>query len=194
MFIGKYNKSVILTYMGVGFALTGIHYLLNGRSDITMICLIIAGICDLFDGTVARKCKRDEEEKEFGIQIDSLSDVVSFLVFPMVVLIKFDNRMLPVAILFVLAGIIRLAYFNIHSESTPNYYKGVPVTTISLILPIYYLLAVHIEVLEGFYGLLYLIVAISFILNVKVKKPKGIWYIIFSLIAVIVTIGILLTA
>ena len=74
MFIGKYNKSVILTYIGVAFAFSGMAFALYERLPAAMLCLIAAGICDLFDGAAARRCKRDETAKEFGVQIDSLAD------------------------------------------------------------------------------------------------------------------------
>ena len=66
-FIGCYNKSVILTYLGAGFSVFGMLYLINtiqsestNRFDVSMICLIVAGICHLFDGFIARKffCKK----------------------------------------------------------------------------------------------------------------------------------------
>ena len=67
-FIGCFNKSVILTYIGLASALSGINMLLVpnnpvetiNRMDFAMLFLIIAGICDLFDGFIARKCKRNE--------------------------------------------------------------------------------------------------------------------------------------
>ncbi len=79
MFIGKYNISVILTYIGVAFAFSGIAAAFGEKFAAAMIFLAAAGICDLFDGVIARKCKRDEAEKEFGVQIDSLADVIGFL-------------------------------------------------------------------------------------------------------------------
>ena len=57
-FIGCYNKSVILTYMSVVAAVFGIWHVsqLKDLSGLPLImaCLIIAGICDMFDGKVAR--------------------------------------------------------------------------------------------------------------------------------------------
>ena len=84
VFIGKYNKSVILTYIGITLAVCGIIFSFLGNISNAMICLIFSGICDLFDGKIARLCKRDEQEKEFGKQIDSLADVFLFLALPCV--------------------------------------------------------------------------------------------------------------
>ena len=87
--IGKWNKSVILTYIGLTISVLGIMLVLfDADLKYVMICLIVAGICDLFDGTVARRCKRTKEEKEFGIQIDSLADTVNFLCLPVVIMLS----------------------------------------------------------------------------------------------------------
>ena len=81
--IGFYNYTVILTYLSLAFAMVGIHLSFNGLYQWAFICLIMCGICDTFDGMVARSKKdRTEEEKRFGIQIDSLCDLISFGEFP----------------------------------------------------------------------------------------------------------------
>ena len=64
MFIGKYNKSVIITYTGVIAAVIGCYLaIVKAAPRYAVLCLIIAGLCDLFDGVFARMCKRNEEEK-----------------------------------------------------------------------------------------------------------------------------------
>ena len=61
--IGFYNYTVILTYIGMLFAFVGI--LASIRTDFTtaIICLMFAGICDMFDGLVAST----RERNDFGI-------------------------------------------------------------------------------------------------------------------------------
>ena len=86
--IGKYNKSVMLTYIGGIFALFGMIFAIIDNLQYSLICLMLAGICDLFDGKIARMCKRTDIEKEFGKQIDSLVDVFSFVALPCVIAIK----------------------------------------------------------------------------------------------------------
>ena len=80
--IGYYNYSVILTYFGLCCAVFGMTMALRGDVRLALLCLMVCGICDMFDGTIARKCKRSEDAKSFGIQIDSLCDLVCFGVFP----------------------------------------------------------------------------------------------------------------
>ena len=201
MFIGKWNKSVILTYIGLFFSVFGIFMCFKHNINLAMSALIMAGICDLFDGTVARRCKRTEEEKNFGIQLDSLVDVVSFIVFPISIFISIGfNTWFHLLIMFIFAicGIARLAYFNISIEdnSSPvKYYTGLPVTFSAMIFPIFYLLIFIIpNIFYIVYTIIILLVAILNILSIKIKKPKGIAYIIFSLLAIfmlIVYLGVL---
>lgn len=191
MFVGKYNKSVILTYFGVSCSLAGIGLVMYGYLTAAMICLIVAGGCDLFDGMVARRCKRDEQEKEFGVQIDSLADVVSFLVFPTVIgLNVLPIAMSPVLVVYVLCGIIRLAWFNLSTlqEGAQGYYEGLPVTYAALILPLFYLVLgfVPFGFKEILWTVLYGVIAFFFIFRIKIKKPGGVWYGIFGMLAIAV--------
>ncbi len=199
MFIGEYNKSVILTYIGICTSILGIAYAFKENYDYAFICLILAGIVDLFDGVIARRCKRTDSAKEFGVQIDSLADVISFLVFPAIILLKkyLATSGLNIAVymgvicIYVLAGVIRLAYFNVHVETMRQYYLGVPVTYVALILPIYYVISKATNVSDLYYIVIYLAMAVLFVLKLKVKKPKGMWYIIFSLMAILTILGII---
>lgn len=197
VFIGKYNKSVILTYIGITIAVCGIIFSFLGNISNAMICLIFSGICDLFDGKIARLCKRDEQEKEFGKQIDSLADVFLFLALPCVLGVEL-LKALPlyfniVFVIYVICGVIRLAWFNILASSDEHvkYFIGMPVAYIALVLPIIYSVGLIFKFnLSLVYFFIYLLFAILFIINVKVSKPKGIWYIIFFILAIIVTIVI----
>lgn len=198
--IGKYNKSVILTYIGVACATFGMVLAMDGAVVWAMICLIISGICDLFDGVIARKCKRNEEEKEFGVQIDSLADMISFIAFPCVLgmqLMKnISYALIPILVFYTLCGIIRLAWFNMHTNSEGNmtHYDGLPVTYVALILSIYYLFEGLLP--QNVYGWLtavvYCVIAVCFILKIKIRKPRGVWYIIFGVLAIVVTVGLII--
>ena len=194
MFIMKLNKSVILTYLSVAFGILGMVLALKVKVEYALICLVIAGILDLFDGVVARKIKRTEEEKSFGVQIDSLCDVINFLVFPVIITISLGMHKwyhILVLVLYALAGVTRLARFNViaekkHKDTPVKYYTGLPVTYISLILPIVYLIYKNVIILA------LLIVAIMFVTNIKITKPKGKAYIFFPLLAIVI-IGILVS-
>lgn len=194
MFIGKWNKSVILTYIGLIVSLFGIFICFNNENaiNLSMSCLIIAGICDLFDGVIARKCKRTEEEKKFGIELDSLVDVVNFIALPVIIFFRLQLNTwyyFLIIILFCICGIARLAYFNISIEDSSKpvkYYMGLPVTYSAMIFPIFYLLKyiLPLAIFNIIYAVLILFVAILNVINIKIIKPKGIAYLIFPLIAI----------
>ena len=193
MIVGKWNKSVILTYAGLLLAVLGIFLAFTAEKiTYSFCCLMVAGICDLFDGMVARRCKRTEEEKMFGIELDSLVDVVSFIALPVCIFIALGFTSvwhLIIYLVYALFGVARLAYFNIataDSEKAVKYYIGLPVTYTALIFPLLYLLsavftdAVFVPVFTC--GIV--VVSVLEIVKVKVPKPKGIWYGIFGIMAI----------
>ena len=205
MFIIKFNKSVIITYLGVIFACVAIYFAFSKMAfaDIpylrySLIFLVLAGICDMFDGKVARMCKRSKEEKKFGIQIDSLADTVNFLCLPVIIMLSlgmYNLIYVIIYILFILCGISRLAHFNtIADTDTPvKFYNGLPVTSTAIIYPVLGLL--HGTVKEDTFTLIYIIAtfitALLFVLKIKVPKFKGKAYIIIPILALILVILLL---
>ena len=189
MFIGKYNKSVILTYLGIAFSVAGISLAFAAKAKFAVICLIAAGICDLFDGTVARRCKRTQDEKRFGVQIDSLCDVVDFLVLPVAICIGSGFTAVwqtAIFIVYILAGITRLGYFNIiaDSDAPVKYYSGLPVTYSALIFSLLWVVSnLFFKSAAGFVLPIGLAVtALLFVLNIKIPKPGKASSIVFAVI------------
>ena len=201
--IGFYNYTVILTYLSLVSSVIGMLLacgLCGGqpRPTYAIICLMVSGLCDMFDGKIARTKKdRTDDEKKFGIQIDSLCDAVCFGVLPAVIgySVGLDSWIdVPVLVLFPLCAVIRLAYFNVSEESrqkktTENrkVYEGLPVTSVSLILPLLYSFHKDIgkEYFPAVYGIAMLIIAIAFITRFKVKKPSMKTMLVFIGIGVI---------
>ena len=184
-FIGFYDYTVILTYMSLVSAVLGMTFAHMGRFGAAMVCLFFSGFCDAFDGKVARtKKNRTDDEKAFGIQLDSLCDVVSFGVAPAFCCYCMGvNTVLGMVILcsYCICAVIRLAFFNVQEakrqqvESGSNkFYRGLPVTTSAMIFPLYYLVK---GILPGniFVAGLHVLVAVTaflFVLDFKVKKPQ----------------------
>lgn len=166
--IGVYDYTVLLTYLSAIFAGTGIMISQRGMGHPFLGCLflMLCGLCDSFDGKVARtKKNRTEFEQKFGIQIDSLVDLVAFGVLPACIgnaLVRSTQCSLDLAgktenarlvwaffafewcviMTYFLAALVRLAYFNVTEEerqktenSPRKYYTGLPVTMASLIFP-----------------------------------------------------------
>lgn len=197
LFIGFYRKSVLLTYMGVASAIIGIHFAFLKHIDFALICLLISGICDAFDGRIARACKRSDEEKRFGVELDSLADIVSFVLFPIIIFYNLNFARwynLIIFVIFALNGVIRLAYFNIQAGEglePVKCYRGLPVTTTSFIFPILYLLFHNNRSFELIYTVFMFGIAILFILNFPLKKPQS-KFVYFCLIIAIILVALLL--
>ncbi|MBQ8305185.1 MAG: CDP-alcohol phosphatidyltransferase family protein [Blautia sp.] len=183
--LGFYDYTVVLTYVSLMISIYGMTHAMQGNFRRAILCLAISGLCDMFDGKIARTKKdRTEDEKSFGIQIDSLCDVVCFGVFPIVISYCMGmHGPIGVAILcfYGAASVIRLGYFNVMEakrqageEGPRKYYQGLPITSMAIVLPFMYLfrnvgrhgfvLILHIVVL---------IVGILFISNIKIKKPQN---------------------
>ena len=193
--IGKWNRSVIVTYAGMLLAAASMFLLMSDLYKAAMLCFMGAGICDLFDGTIARMCKRTEEEKNFGIQLDSLVDVVSFIALPVVLMIKVCGvkwYSVIACALYVLFGVCRLAYFNVCQEDNEDkdspikYYTGMPVTYAALLFPIIYMLHVPfgIDVCKLLMCICMGVSGVLFILRLKFIKPGKKGYIFLMLLAI----------
>lgn len=197
--IGFYNYSVILTYISLASSLFGMMITVDGHYKLAVVFLALSGLCDMFDGKIARAMKnRSEDAKKFGIQIDSLCDVICFGAFPIILCYKMGMDTV-VGILFLMiygvASVIRLAYFNVmeekrQEETTENrkYYQGLPITSISVALPLLYVLRPVLK--DDFITFVYIIVlliGILFITNFKFKKPHNV-----TLAALVVIVSVAL--
>ncbi|MBO4438042.1 MAG: CDP-alcohol phosphatidyltransferase family protein [Spirochaetaceae bacterium] len=147
-----FDYTVILTYLSMISATTGIMLCLNdiGHPYLGMFFLMFCGLCDAFDGKVARTKKdRTELMKKFGIQIDSLSDLAAFGILPACIgiammrsSIEFSNFpdfkflhladksaiikiiLTAISVFYALAAMIRLAYFNVIEEERQKTEEG----------------------------------------------------------------------
>lgn len=203
--LGFYDYTVILTYLSAVSASIGIFVSLqgNGHPYMGVFFLMVCGLCDAFDGKVARMKKdRTEAEKKFGIQIDSLSDLIAFGVLPACIgnaMIRVSPKIpeIPrvrlhsdvgaplttflflVLILYVLAALIRLAYFNVMEEERQQKeagvrksYDGLPVTSSSLIFPSVMLIQFLTETdITPIYFIAIFITGCLFVSNIKIPKP-----------------------
>lgn len=184
--IGFYDYTVILTYISLLVSVFGITQAIDGRFRTALVCLVISGFCDMFDGKIARSKKnRSKDQKLFGVQIDSLSDVICFGIFPAVICYILGVRGVLGGIIlayYCICSVIRLAFFNvletnrqIKEDGANKYYYGLPVTSITLILPVVFLLSFVISAYAFKWVLLAMlfIVATLFILKFRLRKPTN---------------------
>ncbi len=199
--IGFFDYTVWLTYMSLLSAGAGILVSLDGDGHPYWgtFFLLFCGLCDAFDGKVARtKKNRTETENKFGIQIDSLSDLVAFGVLPVCIgmaMVRRSNLMdtrpvigfilAGVMLLYLLAGMIRLAYFNVTEEERQKKEKGVrrtylglPITSAALIFPTVMLIqfiSKNVDITPVYFGVA-LLMGVLFLSKIRIGKPglKGI--------------------
>lgn len=196
MFLGFYNYTVYLTYVGLASAIFGMMQASNGNYKNAVLCLLICGLCDMFDGTIARtNKKRSIDARWFGMNIDSLCDLVCFGVFPAFLgyFLCPTNAATNLAMVFyVLAAVIRLAYFNVQeitrdTSEKREYYLGLPVTSSALIMPMTALITtLNRTTFAYLYPIVLTLVGFLFILKFKLKKPymKGLVLLAFVGMAV----------
>ena len=198
--IGFYNYTVILTYVSLLISAVGVGFAATGNPMAAVFCLMASGVCDMFDGMIARTRKKStEEEKRFGIQLDSLCDIVCFGVLPAAVgiaLAEGQSTLLRVVswgfgALFILGALIRLAYFNVTEETRQateggrrTHYMGVPVTTSAMIFPLVFSLSLLLPAPLSLwiYPAFILITALAFITPVKIPKSHGKGLVVMGLI------------
>lgn len=201
LLLGYYDYTVILTYLGMLSAFMGILMSVNGNFKAALICLMFTGFCDMFDGAVAATKTRTKSEKRFGIQIDSLSDLISFGVLPGVFVYMFAGKTVfsgMIAAVYTLFALIRLSYFNVReeerqeqSDARRSEYLGVPVTTVALVLPILYLLfSAGIIKNTALLPAMLMLLGICFITTVKVKKPHTVGKIMMILLGIAEAAGV----
>lgn len=185
--IGVFDYTVILTYGSLVSAITGIILGFNGNAFGAVICLLLCGLFDGFDGKVARSKKnRTQFEKDFGVQIDSLCDVIAFGVLPVAIgysLGLMDYYYIPIYCFFVLCGLIRLGYFNsleleeqrLKTNKVKGYI-GLPITSSTFIFPLVFIFR-QASVINYIYAITLLITGLLFISKIKIKKPgKKVFY------------------
>lgn len=199
--IGLYNYTVILTYLGAAAAVCGIFFSAEGYPFWGIVCLMFAGLTDMFDGKVASTMKRNASEKAFGIQIDSLCDLISFGVLPIAIgygLGLSGGIFYASATLYVLCAIIRLAYFNVdeaerqkNETGTRKTYYGLPVTSAAILFPfIFGFKSLLGDVMPIIYQIAIFIIAAAFIIRFAIPKPnkKGIPLLLLIGLAIIILV------
>ncbi len=207
--IGFYNYTVILTYFSLLVSSLGLCLAISERPYEALFCLVASGVCDMFDGKIARTRKKSsEEERRFGIQIDSLCDIVCFGVLPAVIGVALTEegtvaRLVAVGVgcALILCALIRLAYFNVTEETRQatetgrrTHYEGLPVTSAAVVFPFAYLMSLVLPaaLAPWAYPAFGIACAVCFIAPFKMRKPHGVGLVTLSLIGIGEVVGMVL--
>ena len=177
----------ICSLLGLMSAVTGIYFAIQGNFQAAIIGVLWAVLFDWYDGIIARKMKgRTKVEGDFGAQLDSMIDIVSFGILPAIILLSYGNYdiwFLPGAFIIIAAGAVRLTYFNVYGLIDSKTYKGFPLDNNVLILSFLFLF-------EGFFThstfsiIIYTLMMLLSALNLSsIPTPKfgGKW--VYALVA-----------
>ena len=151
------------TFFNLFMGLSAILFAINKHYNLSIAAFLFAVLFDYLDGKIARLVRR---EGEFGKQLDSLSDTVSFGIAPAIfafTLIKTPFAVIMFTI-FLFAGVLRLARYNIMEFSGD--YSGMPITINGLVIPVIYFFNTPYTV----YPYIYLFLAILMISPITFKK------------------------
>ena len=166
----------ICSMAGLGCTLLAIYFLITGIYAAAMIGMIWAVAFDWADGLVARRMKgRTGADQRFGGQLDLLIDIVSYGVTPAILILSyadFNPAFLPVALIMLMFGAIRLSYFSTFGLSDDAKYTGLAIDNNSILLIFIFMFADYFErpvfaIILALSGLCLAILNVS-----QIKTPK----------------------
>ncbi len=124
-----------VTCLNLLSGLFSIYLAIHGEYNIAAFLLLTGVFFDSIDGYLARALKK---ESKFGAELDSLSDLVTFGVAPMVLVATYYNTtwLSLLVVLIPVCGALRLARHNINRHLTKGYLIGLPITFSGLTIPL----------------------------------------------------------
>ncbi|MEA3384095.1 MAG: CDP-alcohol phosphatidyltransferase family protein [Campylobacterota bacterium] len=180
-----FNLANIVTFFNITAGILAIYFITHGEFFGAALFAWLGGAFDIIDGKIARKYQLSTQ---FGIQLDSFADFLSFVIVPSMFLYFaiFDGNefilntffVFTAFVFYIISGLRRLIQFNIDSDEgiVSKYFIGIPTPLGAILLWIIYLiwlfelfpsiLGFHVE-----YIVLTLIIIIGYFLNSKVKIP-----------------------
>lgn len=211
-FVGHYNPADLITMGGLICSVVACFLLAQGYYIASMSLYILTLIADTVDGKVARKLKiSDPHEKSYGIQLDSLCDMVTFGFVPCVMAFMLGyNSPFDVIIyaFFATCGVIRLAHYNTDAVLAKpgekhSGFLGLPIphSCLYFILMLdIHLLTVSADGVNGFvhwlFRLFFLGLGVAFILRFNFPRPNknvmmflGLWMVAQFLALIIIVIA-----
>ena len=174
----------ILTLAGVCLGISSIKFSIDGNFSLSVILILFAAILDALDGRIARLIKGTSE---FGKELDSLTDFVSFGIAPVFILYfwelnNYGKLGWAIALIYSVCCVIRLARFNltkIESDQSwkNNFFEGIPSPAggLLILMPLIYELSnfnfnIDIKKFTPFLTVLIAILLVSKIPTLSLKK------------------------
>ncbi|KUG27569.1 cdp-diacylglycerol--serine o-phosphatidyltransferase [hydrocarbon metagenome] len=144
---GVYILPNLLTVGSLFCGFMGILWALEGRFDLTALAILVSCLFDGLDGKVARLTRTSSD---FGVQLDSLCDLVAFGVTPAIMLYQwelhaFGRLGIMACFLMVACGALRLARFNVQSTTgSKKFFVGLPIPAAGCIVATLYMFTPYV--------------------------------------------------
>ncbi|MGB3751321.1 MAG: CDP-alcohol phosphatidyltransferase family protein [Arcobacteraceae bacterium] len=173
-----FNLANIVTFFNIAAGIMAIYFITHQEFFGAALFAWLAGAFDILDGKIARKYSLSTE---FGVQLDSFGDFLSFVIVP-VMFIYFgiiDGKELDFLnttfvaftfIYYVISGLRRLIQFNINTDAgeVSKYFTGVPTPLGAILLWCVYLAWIY-EFIPNENFVLGLVIIVGYLLNSKIK-------------------------
>ena len=167
----------LITMGNITFGLTAVYFITQQNFFLAVVLAWMGGAFDIFDGKVARKYKLSNE---FGVQLDSFADFLTFVLMPTFLIFEAvfagSSDLMKIlagvgSIYYVIAGLRRLIQFNIAADpgEAEKFFTGVPTPLGAILLWLVFLANVYLALPAT--GVLALMLLIGFLLNSNVKVP-----------------------
>jgi len=174
-----FNIANIVTFSNISLGIIAMYFIQQHNFFVAIVLAWIAGGFDILDGKLAR---RYNLSCEFGIQLDSFADFISFVVMPAFLLFyaltaddvsELETLVAGIVfIYYIISGLRRLIQFNINSQvgEVARYFVGVPTPLGAILLWVLYLVYSY-GIVTNLFVILLFVVIIAYLLNSKVKIP-----------------------
>jgi CDP-diacylglycerol--serine O-phosphatidyltransferase len=176
----RFNAANMITFGNIACGVIAMYLIQQNNFTPAIIIAWIAGALDIADGKVARKYNLSTE---FGVQVDSFADFLSFVVMPSFLLFYATRYYVEMSgiselvlgivfIWYIIAGLRRLVEFNLNVDagSVEKYFEGVPTPLGAILLWFVYLMVVFGWISSGYIVVL-LVLIIAWSLNSKLRIP-----------------------
>ena len=195
----RYLLPNILTLGGVCLGISSIKFSIDGNYSLAVTLILFAAILDALDGRIARLIKGTSE---FGKELDSLTDFVSFGIAPVFVLYfwdlnKYGKLGWAITLVYSVCCVLRLARFNLtkleeSQEWKNNFFEGIPSPAggLLILMPLIYDLTklnfgVDVKNLTPYLTVIVAILLVSKIPTLALKKisisPKATVFLLLSI-------------
>jgi CDP-diacylglycerol--serine O-phosphatidyltransferase len=173
-----FNLANLFTFVNITAGLLATYYITQNNFVLAIVLAWIGGAFDIFDGKIARKFNLSNE---FGVQLDSFADFLSFVLVPVFLIFQavyatslsgFGMFVASVvSIYYVISGLRRLIHFNINTDAgeVDKYFTGFPTPLGAILLWLVYLSHAY-EILPAT-AVIVLMIVVGWGLNSKIKVP-----------------------